>query len=222
MYTSIFLICDGCLTIDTMGFLKGVEAKTSRTTIWISASAGSLIVFLKCLGFNYDQIVEKIIELDCITGIVYGGSLEPGASENVKQEIEKWMENILESKKIFGKDVTLKEIYKAWEEVDPDNIEGHRFNFHPTSYWEDIFNNGGWQNQALDVQIQTQYYPTAMVALNSIRMAGVKNSLNAGRKSLTGRKLFSQFVNELEKLKEPKGIPLTYEIILLKARKLNL
>ena len=112
MYTSIFLICDGCLAIDTMGFLKGVECNTSRTTIWISASAGSLIVFLKCLGFNYDQIIEKIIELDCITGVVYGGSLEPGASGNVKQEIEKWMEDILETKKVFGPNVTLKQIYK--------------------------------------------------------------------------------------------------------------
>jgi len=60
MYTSIFLICDGCLAMDTMGFLKGIEEKTSRTTIWTSASAGSLIVFLKCLGFNYDQIIENL------------------------------------------------------------------------------------------------------------------------------------------------------------------
>jgi hypothetical protein len=112
MYTSIFLICDGCLTMDTMGFLKGIEPKTSRTTIWTSASAGSLIVFLKCLGFNYDQIIGKLTLLGCLTSIVYGGSLEPGSSNDIKQEIEGWMEDILESKKLFGKDVTLKEIYK--------------------------------------------------------------------------------------------------------------
>lgn len=112
MYTSIFLICDGCLTIDTLGFLKGIEPKTSRTTIWTSASAGSLIVFLKCLGFNYDQIIENLTSLGCLTSIVYGGSLEPGSSNDIKQEIEDWMEDILGSRKVFDKDVTLKEIYK--------------------------------------------------------------------------------------------------------------
>ena len=136
MYTTIFLICDGCIAIDTMGFLKGIENRTSRTVIWTCASAGSLIVFLKCLGFNYDQIIEKLAILECLTSIVYGGSLEPGSSDNIKQEIEDWMEDILDSKKVFGKDVTLKEIYKLTR-IFPNFIalDG---SLNPSSYTGDI------------------------------------------------------------------------------------
>jgi malonyl-CoA O-methyltransferase len=114
---------------------------------------------------------------------------------------------------------TLKQIYQAWEVVDPDNIAEHRFNFYPTDYWDSIFTAGDWGAHTLEVKVQTQYYPTAMEALNSIRMAGVKNSLNARKKSLTGRKIFLKFVDELEKQREPQGIPLTYEIFFFKANK---
>jgi malonyl-CoA O-methyltransferase len=108
---------------------------------------------------------------------------------------------------------TLNQIYDAWEAVDPENIDEHRFSFHSTSYWKNIFNFGEWVNPTIEVKTQTQYYPTAMEALKSIRMAGVKNSLSARKKSLTGRKIFFKFVDELEKKREPEGIPLTYEII---------
>ncbi|MGV7222064.1 MAG: malonyl-ACP O-methyltransferase BioC [Nitrospinales bacterium] len=114
---------------------------------------------------------------------------------------------------------TLKQIYRAWEVVDPGNIAEHRFNFHPTTYWDSIFSAGDWESHSLEVKTQTQYYPTAMEALNSIRMAGVKNSLNARKKSLTGRKIFFKFVDDLENQRESKGIPLTYEIIFFQANK---
>ena len=113
---------------------------------------------------------------------------------------------------------TLNQIYRAWEIVDSDNIDGHRFSFHSADYWGNIFNSGEWGSPTIDVKTHTQYYPTAMEALKSIRMAGVKNSLSARKNSLTGRKIFFKFVHELEKQREPQGIPLTYEIVFFSAR----
>jgi len=112
---------------------------------------------------------------------------------------------------------TLNQIYQSWEIVEPDNIDEHRFSFNSAAYWKTIFSSGEWVNPTIDVKTHTQYYPTAMEALKSIRMAGVKNSLSARKNSLTGRKTFFKFVDELEKKRESQGIPLTYEIIFINA-----
>jgi len=66
------MICDGSLAIDVMGFLKHMEQQTKHSIIWTAGGAASLIVFLKCLGFTYDQIIENLLKLDCLTSLVFG------------------------------------------------------------------------------------------------------------------------------------------------------
>lgn len=104
------MVCDGNLTIDTIGVLKSLDKKISKAVIWTAGGAGSLIVFLKCIGMNYDQIKTKILELECLPILVYGGNLEP--TNTTKEQISEWIDIILGQSKIFSKDVTLKEIYK--------------------------------------------------------------------------------------------------------------
>ena len=104
------MVCDGNLTIDTIGVLKSLDKKISKAVIWTAGGAGSLIVFLKCLGMNYDQIKSKILDLECLPILVYGGNLEP--TNTTKEQVSVWIDTILGQSKIFSKDVTLKEIYR--------------------------------------------------------------------------------------------------------------
>jgi hypothetical protein len=106
------MICDGSLTIDTMGFLKHLEQQTKHSVIWTSGGAASLIVFLKCLGFTYDQIIENLLKLDSLTSLMFGGCIEMNASKDIEEDLNDWFNHIFASKKLFNKDITLKEIYK--------------------------------------------------------------------------------------------------------------
>lgn len=112
MYTNVFLVSDGCLTFDVLGTLQGMDKQLSRAIIWNCGGTGSLIIFLKCLGFTWEQMVSKLTLLKCLPNIVYGGCLEPGVSLDIKMEIVTWLTDIINSKKMFSEDTTLKEIYK--------------------------------------------------------------------------------------------------------------
>jgi len=112
MYSNIFIISDSSLTIDVMGFLKQMENETKHSVIWTAGGAAALIVFLKCLGFNYDQIVKKLVDLDSLTSIVFGGCIEMNASKDIEENLDEWFNCIFDNKKLFDKNVTLKEIYK--------------------------------------------------------------------------------------------------------------
>ena len=50
------------------------------------------------------------MELDCLPLLVYGGNLEP--ANETKSEVEEWIEDILESVKLFSNQTTLEDIYK--------------------------------------------------------------------------------------------------------------
>lgn len=106
------MICDGSLTIDVMGFLKHMEQQTKHSIIWTSGGAASLIVFLKCLGFTYDQIIENLLKLDSLTSLIFGGCIEVNASSDIEENLNDWFNHIFVNKKLFNKDITLKEIYK--------------------------------------------------------------------------------------------------------------
>ena len=106
------MICDGSLAIDVMGFLKHMEQQTKHSIIWTAGGAASLIVFLKCLGFTYDQIIENLLKLDCLTSLVFGGCIEMNASRDINENLNDWFDHIFVNKKLFSKDITLKEIYK--------------------------------------------------------------------------------------------------------------
>lgn len=106
------MITDGYLCFDTLGVLKEMDSSLSRAIIWNSGGAASLIVFLKCLGFTWEQMESKLNDLKCLPNIIYGGSLEPGSNQETKREIVSWMVDIINGKKVFSQDTTMKEIYK--------------------------------------------------------------------------------------------------------------
>lgn len=110
MYSNVFIVCDGSLTIDVMGFLRRMETTTKNSVIWTGGGAGALIVFLKSLGFTYDQITENLVDLECLTSLMFGGSVD--ASSDIKEDLEDWFKFIFQKKKkLFKEDITLNDIY---------------------------------------------------------------------------------------------------------------
>ena len=110
MYSNIFLISDGCLIFDTLGFLKQMEEDIKNTVVWTGGNVGSLVVFLRSLGYNIDRSIDKLSLLKCIPSLVFGGNLEVNSDKELFKEIEEWVDCMLEEKRFFKSDITLKEV----------------------------------------------------------------------------------------------------------------
>jgi hypothetical protein len=100
---------DGNNLIDILGCLNNMKTVT-KSVVWISSGPASLIVFLRSIGMNFTQIRDNLRKLECLPDLVYGGNIEPYT--NTKMEIFAWMENILNSSRLFSIDTTLKDVYK--------------------------------------------------------------------------------------------------------------
>ena len=101
------MICNGSLTIDVMGFLKHMEQETKHSVIWTGGGAASLIVFLKSLGFTYDQIVDNLLKLDSLTSLVFGGCIDLNASRDINEDLNDWFNHIFSNKKLFFLELTM-------------------------------------------------------------------------------------------------------------------
>lgn len=111
MFSNIFLVCDGCLVFDMIGFLKNCP-ETKHSVVWTSGGSGSLLVLLKCLGYNYDTISDRISSLKCLPALVFGGNLEVGSEESIRDEVEEWLDETFSESMLFDKTKTLKDVYK--------------------------------------------------------------------------------------------------------------
>lgn len=106
------MITDGSLAIDTIGFLEHLEKETNRSVIWTCGGTASLIVFLKCLGFNYKQIISHLVKLESLVSLMFGGCLDANASKDILEDLNDWFDNIFSNRKLFDRNITLKQIYK--------------------------------------------------------------------------------------------------------------
>ena len=100
---------DGNNLVDILGCLNAMK-QVSKTVVWTSAGAASLIVFLRSLGMNFVQIRDNLLKLECLPNLVYGGNIEPYSE--TKDEVVAWMHGILDSNRLFSKDTMLKDIYR--------------------------------------------------------------------------------------------------------------
>lgn len=110
MYTKIFMITDGNMAFDTLGLLEELRSMITNTVVWVAGGTASLILFLKCIGLSYTQMTHYITQLECLPLLVYGGSLEP--YNNIKLEMDEWIDAVLETTKLFNNKSTLADIYK--------------------------------------------------------------------------------------------------------------
>lgn len=112
MYSNIFIVSDGCLIFDTLGFIRELEDDIINTNVWSGGGLGAMIVFLRTLGFDIDKIIDKVTHIKCLPQLVFGGNMELNGDKEILSELDEWLEYILQEKKFFKVDITLKEVYK--------------------------------------------------------------------------------------------------------------
>jgi malonyl-CoA O-methyltransferase len=109
----------------------------------------------------------------------------------------------------FGPD-TLKEIRFSWARVD-DHPHVHLFyDLHDIG---DALVNARFADPVMDIDLITLTYKTAKQSMQELRACGMHNILKERKKTLTGKKLFEQFMMAYETFRQPNGLlPNTYEI----------
>jgi len=111
-YQSLFLSNNGSNIFTTIGFLKGIEDQIDRVEWWNVCGSSSLLVFLKIVGYNYEQIFEILSDLSLTSTFVNGSSLVPENEDEKKRYIREWLIEHLSNSEFFSKDIKLGEIWK--------------------------------------------------------------------------------------------------------------
>lgn len=111
-YDSIFI--SGNYNISyKLGFLNYNKEKFKNIKYWYCSGASSIILFLKCLGFDYSASLEKIKELNiyCFSNKINLFTIEDDEFINF-DKVEKWVKKCFKDSRLFNHKMTLNEIYK--------------------------------------------------------------------------------------------------------------
>ena len=111
-YETLFLANNGTSVFTTLGFLKQIENRIDRVKYWNVCGAASLIIFLKIVGKNYEQIFEILGEFSLTSTLINGSSLIPEAEDKKKKYISEWLSEHLSDSEFFSKDIRFDEIFK--------------------------------------------------------------------------------------------------------------
>lgn len=104
---------------------------------------------------------------------------------------------------------TLQEIKASWQQVDDFP---HVNTFYPPKDWQIAFERQGFTLISHQSEVQVEYYGSVRQALNALKIVGANTITQKHRQSLTGKQRFQRFVNAYEKLIQPQGVPVTYDI----------
>ncbi len=111
-YETIFLSNNGTNVFTTLGFLKKIEKRIDRVKFWNVCGIASLIIFLKIVGKNYEQIFEILGNFSLTPTFINGSSLLPENEKEKEKYIRDWLVEHLSDSEFFSKDIRLQEIYK--------------------------------------------------------------------------------------------------------------
>lgn len=112
VYDSIFLSNNGTSVFTTLGFLKKIEKMCEMTKFWNVTGCSSLIIFLKLLGYKYDQTRDILSDFPLISTFINGSSLLPEDENSKRKYIKEWLISCLEDSNYFEPDINLENIYK--------------------------------------------------------------------------------------------------------------
>ncbi|MEH3022031.1 MAG: malonyl-ACP O-methyltransferase BioC [Pseudomonas oryzihabitans] len=111
---------------------------------------------------------------------------------------------------------TLDELRRSWARVD-DQVHVNRFR-RQAAYTEAAATSG-LETLALEVEPERLHFPDLRALTQHLKAVGAHN-LNQGRpQGLTGRQRLAAFTQAYERLREPAGLPATYQVIHVLLRK---
>lgn len=109
----------------------------------------------------------------------------------------------------FGPD-TLRELAEAWAQVD---ALPHVHEFVDMQVLGDALMGAGWENPVLDRDLYRTHYPDVMSLMGDIKALGAGNALAGRRAGLTGKGRIQRLAEVYEAMREPAGLPLTWEVV---------
>jgi malonyl-CoA O-methyltransferase len=109
---------------------------------------------------------------------------------------------------------TFRELRLAFAGVDEHR---HTLAFHTPAELEAIAGQTGFSGMSLDRRIKTAHYPDFRTLLRAVKAIGA-NQLGEGRRTRPlGRTAFAAAEAACESLRQPAGLPLTYDVLILTA-----
>lgn len=110
---------------------------------------------------------------------------------------------------------TFRELRLAFAAVDEHR---HTLAFHTPAELEAIAGQTGFSGISLERRIKTAHYPDFRTLLRAVKAIGA-NQLGEGRRTRPlGRNAFAAAAAAYETLRQPAGLPLTYDVLILTAR----
>lgn len=109
----------------------------------------------------------------------------------------------------FGPD-TLKEVRHSWATADEFSHVNRFVDMHDLG---DALLGSGLVDPVMDVDWMTLHYPDVKSVMAALKNIGAHN-VTAGRpRGLVGKQRFKQVVAAYEELRQPSGLPLSYEVV---------
>nr|MBL8411192.1 malonyl-ACP O-methyltransferase BioC [Dechloromonas sp.] len=109
---------------------------------------------------------------------------------------------------------TFRELRLAFAGVDEHR---HTLAFHTAAELEAIAGQAGFSRLSLDRRFKTAHYPDFRTLLRAVKAIGA-NQLGEGRRTRPlGRTAFAAAEAAYESLRQPAGLPLTYDVLILSA-----
>ena len=112
MYNSVFISSFGSNIYETTGALESMKDKLRNTVIWNTIGSSSLIVFLKILGFNFQQTFEHLRDFHLSHTFINGYCIIPEDEDEKRKVISDWLIEKIEINNLISKETTLAEIFK--------------------------------------------------------------------------------------------------------------
>lgn len=111
---------------------------------------------------------------------------------------------------------TLAELADAWRSVDD---RPHVHPFPDEDAFADQVAAAGFAHANLITRTLRLHVPDALVLMHSLKTLGAHNQHPQRATGLTGRRAFRQVIDAYEKRREPAGLPVTWKVLVLEARR---
>jgi malonyl-CoA O-methyltransferase len=105
---------------------------------------------------------------------------------------------------------TLEELRSAWAGID---ARPHVHEFPNLTEVAEALMRAGFVDPVIDVERQKRHYPTVPALMRELKQIGAQNAARDRARGLGGRARFAAVCRTYEQLREPAGIPATWELL---------
>ncbi len=112
---------------------------------------------------------------------------------------------------------TLQEMVNAWGEVS-DNL--HVNTLATTQAWVEALSQAHWCVEDVVEQKILEHYPNVQAVAQQLKNTGA-NYVAAGKRGLMGKQQWGAFEQAYERLRQPQGLPVTWQVLMLRCSKVS-